>query len=145
MKKIILLFMCMALAIGGVCVAKDKKVEPENLPVAIRDFVKQNFPKMTITAASQELDDKDYSVILSNGTTLEFGKGFRWSEIYNKKGVIPANLLPRQIVAYAKQKYPHAVIVRIERCSQGYDIDLNNRKHFQLSTEYKPTKFKEAD
>lgn len=145
MKKVVLLVMCLVLAIANGCMAKDKKVKPENLPLPVRQFIKQIFPATSITAVTQEVDDKDFNITLSNGTKLEFGKNNQWSEIYNRKAIIPSNLIPQKIVSYVNQKYPKAAIIRIERCSQGYDIDLNNRKHFQLNTKFQPTKFKEAD
>jgi hypothetical protein len=33
---------------------------------------------------------------------------------------------PQEIISYVTSKYPRALIKRIERCEQGYDIDLNN-------------------
>ena len=137
--------MVLVLAVAGVAFAKDKKVKPEELPVAVQQFVKDNFPKATIVSASQESDDKDYNVTLSSQMTLEFGKDNQWSEICTKKEAIPSNLLPKEIVAYVQKTYPKTTITSIERSSQGYEIGLSSKKTFQLSKDFKPTKFKEAD
>jgi hypothetical protein len=54
-------------------------------------------------------------------------------------------LFHKGVTNYVKQKYPHTSIVSIERGSKGYDVKLNNHKHFQLNKNFKPTKFKDAD
>lgn len=145
MKKFLVLTACLAMIAVSVCNAKDRKVKPENLPATIQQFIKQNFPQSAILVVTQETDDKDYNVTLSNGTKVEFGKGDQWSELYDKHGRIPHHLIPSEIISYVGQHSPKASIVRIERCSQGYDIDLSNRKHIQLNKQFKPARFKESD
>jgi hypothetical protein len=145
MRKVMLLTMVLALAVANVCMSKDKKVKLANLPATVQQFIKKNFPKARIKKIAQESDDLDYNVTFDNGAKLEFGKDNQWSEIYCKKTPFPVHLIPQQIVAYVQRQYPRTSIQRVERCSQGYDIDLNNNKHFQLSRDFKPTYFKETD
>lgn len=145
MKKLFLSALCLLMATANVCWAKDKVVKTEKLPAVVQQFVKSNFPNAKIVSVTQESDDLDYNLKLSNGMKLEFDKSNEWSEICNKKGAIPSNLIPQGVTNYVKQKYPHTSIVSIERGSKGYDVKLNNHKHFQLSKNFKPTKFKDAD
>jgi hypothetical protein len=145
MKKLFLSVMCLMLVSANVCLAKDKVVKTENLPVAVQQFVKNNFPKTRIVSATQESDDLDYNLSLSNGTKLEFDKTNKWSEIINGKGLIPSSLIPAGVKNYVRLHYPHKAIISIERSSQGYDIDLSSHKHFQLNKSFKPAKFTDAD
>jgi hypothetical protein len=145
MKKVMLFALCMVLAATNVCLAKDKKVKPENLPAPVQQFVKNYFPSAKIVEVTQEADDLDFNLTLSNGTKLEFGKDNQWSEIANKKANIPSKLIPSQIINYVKQKYPGTAITCIERSSLGYDISLSNNKQFQLNKQFQPAKFKDVD
>jgi hypothetical protein len=82
------------MASANVCWAKDKVVKTEKLPAVVQQFVKSNFPNAKIVSVTQESDDLDYNLKLSNGMKLEFDKSNEWSEICNKKGAIPSNLIP---------------------------------------------------
>jgi hypothetical protein len=91
------------------------------------------------------VDDKDYNVSLSDGTKVEFRKDNQWSEICSKKAPIPTDLIPQGVLSYVHHQYPRAIIVRIERCALGYEVELNNHKHFQLDKKFQRTKFKDVD
>jgi hypothetical protein len=145
MKKLFFAATLVLLAAANLCLAKDKVVKSENLPAAVQQFVKSNFPTLRIVSVTQESDDLDYNLKLSNGTKLEFNKSNEWSEICNKKGLIPSKLIPQGVKSYVARTYPHAMITSIERSSQGYDVKLSNHKHFQLSKDFRLTKFKDAD
>ena len=145
MKKLLLFALCLCFATANFCSAKNKTVKAGNLPSTVQQFVKENFSKAKIVTVTQESDDLDYNLVLSDGTKLEFGKDNQWSEICNKKGQIPVKLIPQGVSSYVKTHFAHRAVVCIERSSKGYDVALNNHKHFQLDLNFKPTKFKDAD
>lgn len=140
MKKIILpLFM---LLIPSLFFAKDIKVKVSSLPSGIVSFVTKYYPSAKILSASQENDDKDYNLKLSNGTELEFNQNSEWIEI-KTRSKIPAGILPQEISDYVKKVYPGKAVKSIEHSKSGYDIRLNGNKKFQLDNSFKPTTFKE--
>ena len=140
MKKIVLA-LCLII-VSSTSFAKDIQVKVSNLPKGIITFVTKYFPSTKITKASQEADDKDYNIKLSNGAELEFGKNMDWTEIISKT-TIPAGIIPHGVTDYVQHKYPGKYIKYIERSKQGYDIKLNNNKKFQLDNNFSSTSFKE--
>lgn len=140
MKKIFLA-LCL-LIVPAAFFAKDKTINVSNLPSGITLFVKKYYPSAKITKVSQESDDKDYNLKLSDGSELEFSQAGMWSEIKTKTS-IPAGILPQGILDHVKKAYPGRNIKSIEHSKAGYDIRLNNNKAFQLDNQFRPTKFKE--
>lgn len=139
MRKIVLaLFLFMATSMA---MARDIKVAVAKLPSGITTFVQKHFPSQKITNASQERDDKDYNLRLSDGTKLEFGSDGALMEVQTKK-TIPAGVLPQGIVDYVKKVYPGASVRSMEHSKDGYDVELTGKKHFQLDNNFHPTKFK---
>src|SRR5574344_131405 len=122
--------------------AKDIKVNVGHLPSGVTSFVYRYYPSAKIIKASQEADDKDYNIKLSNGTELEFSKDSQWIEV-NTKSRIPAGILPQEILNYVDKRYPGKSVRFIEHCKYGYEIKLNNKKSFQLDNNFNTTKFKE--
>jgi len=122
--------------------AKDIKVKVSNLPAGVTTFVKKFYPSAKIKSVSQESDDKDYNLKLSEGSELEFGQNGEWIEVKAKKD-IPAGMLPMGITNYVKKMYPGKTVKSVEHSKPGYDIKLSNGKKFQLDNNFAPTSFKE--
>ncbi|MCI1282299.1 MAG: PepSY-like domain-containing protein [Prevotella sp.] len=140
MKKVVLalsLFM-----FSTIIFAKDIKINVSNLPTEVTTFVKKHYPSAKIKKVTQESDDKDYNLKLSDGTELEFGKSGNLIEVKTKTS-IPTNVLPQGIANYVKFNCPGKTVRSFEHSKLGYDIKLSNGKKFQLNNNFAPTSFKE--
>ena len=142
MKKFVLA-LCL-LIISNMFYAKDRTIKVSNLPASITTFVNKNFPSAKITNATQESDDHDYNLILTDGTKLEFTQNGECTEIINKNS-FSANILPNEITVYVNNNYPGKKIISIEHCKSGYNIMLDNKKKFQLDNKFKLTSFKKGN
>ena len=126
------LFLFAALAI-----ADDKPIAADLLPEAARSFLKANYPSENILYASKE-DDliyPDYSVALENGVRLEFYNNGALKSIESRDGV-PTDLIPVQIVAFVKVRYPDAYFVEYEVDKRHFDVKLSNRIELKFNKNY---------
>ena len=69
---------------------------------------------------------KEYEVIFTDGTNIDFDKKGRWEQIEKKNGVPQGIILP-SINTYIKTKHPEAFVVKIDKEKKGYDVELNNK------------------
>lgn len=145
MKKKMFLALCLVFLVFGTCLAEEKPVKVEQLPGEVQQFIKTNYPSAQISSVTQEEDDKDFNVTLSEGTIIEFGGDNQWTEINSKRSDIPKEVLPLQVLEYVNATYSGIPIKKIERNKQGYNIQLKNKTKFQLDLQFKPTKFEEED
>ena len=98
------------------------------LPAPAKAFIAEHFGGKTITGVKVDRDGRSvsYDVILSDGTKLEFDQAGEWEEVNTRTYAVPAAIIPVQIRNYVAPKYPGAYIVRIDRDSRDYEIDLSN-------------------
>ncbi len=104
--------------------ADDKPIPASQLPAAAQNFVKKHFPKDKIAYA--EKDRRSYEVKLDNGIELDFDSKGNWTKIDGNHNAIPAAIIPGAIRNYAKKNYPNIPIIKIEKESYGYEIELSN-------------------
>lgn len=107
----------------------DKPVAPEQLPVTVQTFVQQAFPGRTITYAEkdQELTGAKYDVVLNDGTRVEFDTDDEWDKIECPlTEPVPTALIPPSIATHIQANYPDALIVKIDRERNGYEVELAN-------------------
>ena len=60
----------------------EKRIDIDKLPTKAQQFISSNFPGISITQIIQDKDDgrKEYDVILSDGSTVQFDENGDWSE-----------------------------------------------------------------
>lgn len=127
MKKIIALgIFALVLLMTG---CSDKPVAPQQLPVTVQTFIQQAFPGRAITYAEKDLEltGYKYDVVLADGTRVEFDTDDEWNKIECPlTQPVPTALIPPPIVAHIQANFPDALIVKIDKESHGYDVDLAN-------------------
>lgn len=138
MKKIMSTFALLVLAFGVACANVDRPIKAEQLPAAALEFIKTHFAKSTISFAKidDELIYKEYEVLLSDGTKIEFNGEGEWKDIDCKYGEVPAAIIPKQISDYVAKNYPDARFVQIDRDRRGYDVSLSNRLELKFDKEF---------
>lgn len=129
MKKILSIIVMAVIAIqfasAGDVVTKDEK----QLPLAARNFIKQHFtnPHISYIKIDNELlKGKEYEVVLTNGTEIDFNNKGEWIEVDCKKEVIPPSLVPAYIKEYVSTNFKTNFITQIKREHGGMEVELNN-------------------
>lgn len=129
MKKILFLLMAvMAFSLQGM--AFDKySIDRNDLPQAAQDFLLEHFPKTKVGMVKTDkhfLRKTDYDVRLVNGTTIEFSNSGKWTSVDCKTRAVPEAIVPRAIRSYVKKNCPDVKIVKIEKTSSKYEVELSD-------------------
>ena len=135
MKNMRFFFLALALTLFSVSLsARDEIISEQQLPAAAKTFVKQYFKNRTVSLAKKDVDpgSTSYDVVLNSGTKIEFNAKGEWKEVDCAPAAVPAALIPAAIVKYVKANYANLKIVKIERETTGYDIELSNDVDLQF-------------
>ena len=129
MKKIIIALLIMA---AGVSVASARDTYSRNagvLPAAARNFIAKNF-KATVSLIkidSGTFGGKDYEVILTDGSEIDFDGSGNWKDIEVRRGnKVPDAIVPELTRRYVKANHRKASIVGIERERGGFKVELSD-------------------
>lgn len=137
MKRVISTVAVLLFTLGVACAKADQPIKAEELPVAAQTFIKTYFSGSKISFA--KLDDeflyKEYEVMLTDGTKLEFNGDGEWENVDCKYGAVPSGIVPARIAEYIKKNYPDAKILKIDRDRRDYEVALSN--HLELTFDLK--------
>ena len=128
MKKILLSVLAIATLAIAPAIADDVPITAKKLPAEAQKFLKTHFSQNNVVSAmhDREIGDNDYTVILDNGTKIEFGSVGKWESVKCRSGVVPASIVPAKISSYVSKNYPSLGIEKIERKRYGYEVELTN-------------------
>ena len=107
----------------------DKPVPPAQLPAPIQSFVQQYFPGQTITFAQKDLEltGWKYEIFLADGTHIDFDTDDMWDKIECPlTNPIPTAIIPPPVATTIQANYPDAMITKIDKELNGYEVDLAN-------------------
>lgn len=129
-----------ALVTLSACAAGDKPIEVSQLPTEVQIILKTHFDKKTIAMAKVEsgIAEKNYDVVFTDGTKIEFDRKGRWTEIDAQRDAVPTALLPEKIQQYVAATYSGQWVVKIERDRSEYEVELSGgleitfNKHFAV-------------
>lgn len=129
MKKY--LFLIVAVLFGFVSgYALDKySLDRNDLPEAAQSFLKEYFPKTAVGMIKVDkhlLKKTDYDVKLVNGTKIEFNNSGKWTSVDCKTREVPEGIIPKTIRTYVKKNFPDVKIVKIEKTSSKYEVELSD-------------------
>lgn len=127
MKRFILSFSLLLLCVGVACASPDRPITREQLPAMAQQFLQEYFPSADVTAAHEDGDivQREYDVMLDDGTHIEFAADGRWLEIESREA-LPRGIVPPSIVTYTAKHYPSLTIHRIERSRREWEVSLSN-------------------
>lgn len=106
-------------------ITRDTSLLPENS----RNFISTYFGQADISHIKIEkflFRVKNYDVILTDGTNVEFDSSGEWQEIDGNKTSIPNALIPKEIQSYLQTSFVGKKVVSIERERGKYDVVLEN-------------------
>ena len=95
-----------------------------DLPIHVKLFVQKHFPLQAISFVEHK--DTEYEIYLNDGTEVDFTEKGMWKKIDCKEQAVPASLLPEKIVTLVKSLFDDALIVKVGKIKQGYEVTLSN-------------------
>lgn len=127
MKRFISFLFVLLLGVGAASAAPDRVITREQLPAMAQQFLHDYFPSAEVTAAHEDGDivQREYDVMLDDGTHIEFAADGRWLEIESREA-LPRGIVPPSIVTYTAKHYPSLAIHRIERSRREWEVTLSN-------------------
>ena len=142
MKKTLFAIVCL-FALSSVSAFADRPVEKAQLPVKVQEFLTKHFPKVEVSYAKQDNDlfDKDYTIVLTNGDKLEFSSVGEWKEVDCEHNQVPVTVLPAGIRKYVSENQKGIHVVEIKKESRHYDVKLNNKLELEFSLDGKLLRF----
>lgn len=138
MKRTCLLITCL-LAVATYLMADNDRItrDVSELPVESRRFISAYFAQVDISHIKIEknlLGIKNYDVILTDGTNIEFDRSGEWTDIDRNNASIPAALVPSDIASYVAANFAGKQIVSIEKEIRGYSVKLDNGIELTFNT-----------
>lgn len=139
MKKLFLLLLSVFALQSASYADDDKPIEFNQLPVKAQEFIKKHFPTHKCSFAKMESDllDKNYTVIFTNGESVEFDSSGEWKDIECKTTGVPAAIIPSQIASQIKERYPQEKFLKIERSKKYYEVKLSNGLELKFTKKFK--------
>lgn len=139
MRKILFITV-LFLTLGSVAVKadNDKLITKEKLPAAAQKFVTNHFAALKISYVKEERDlfERNYEVVFTDGSKVEFLRNGDWKEIDCRYSEVPSVVVPDQIKKYVSENYPDAKILQIDRDRHDYEVKLSNRLELTFDRNY---------
>ena len=140
MKRLFLTVSIMVAAVGVACADVDRPIAVEKLPELAQRFLKQYFSQVNVSLATEdvELAYKEYDVVLTDGTRIEFRSNGDWKDVDCKYGEVPKGIVPKPIEDYIRKNYPDVKITQIDRENRKYyEVTLSNRLELTFDMKYR--------
>ena len=117
--------------------ADDRPISFDKLPSPAKVYIQTNFPgeNTAFVAKDDDLLLAEYTVIMMNGTKIEFSHNGALSKISSSDG-IPAELIPESIREYVQKHYPGAGFVEFDIERRTYEVKLTNRMELKFSNNF---------
>ena len=130
MRILIIAVCCMMSFSFAANAGNDKPINVKELPAKAQTLLSKHFKGQKVMLATIESGvlSRSYDVVLRNGTKLEF----------DKKGIVPSQLIPQPIKNYLKENYKGQSVRKIEFNTKEYEVELTNgidltfNRRFQL-------------
>lgn len=141
MKKMITLTCCLLAFFSWAKADNDLPVTVNELPQKAQEFIKQYFPKQEVSFAKVEKDfwEKKYEIVFVSGEKIEFDKNGNWEEVKCKFSVVPNGIVPEKIREQLSKQFPDAKVLKIERDSKGYEVELDNKLEVKYNSSFQLT------
>ncbi|MDE5998066.1 MAG: PepSY-like domain-containing protein [Muribaculaceae bacterium] len=129
MKKYLLLVVTLLFGVMAGYAQDKYSINRNDLPEAAQKFLTDYFPKAKVGMVKTDrhlLKKTDYDVKLVNGTKIEFNNAGKWTSVDCKTREVPEGIIPKSIRTYVKKNFPDVKIVKIEKSSTKYEVELSD-------------------
>lgn len=119
------------------CAGNDRPAKLTDLPNAAQSFVKKHLTaeKPVLVTVDKELAGNTYEVKFSSGNSVDFDRRGDWTEVECRPEV-PVAIVPAQIIKLVQNNYPEAKIIKIDRDSRGYEVELSSRLELKFDKDF---------
>ena len=137
MKKVFLAIV--ALVFVSVQSFADRAVEKSQLLANVQEFVKKHFPNIEVSYAKQDNDlfERDYTVVLTNGNKIEFTSKGEWKEVDCEHHQVPEGIIPDAIRKYLNENQKGHRVIEIKKDFRHYDVKLSNKLEMEFGLDGK--------
>lgn len=139
MKKFFLVAFTLFVALSNVNAdERDRVITKEQLPTAAQSLLTTHFSGLKISLVKEDCEfiSRNYEVIFTDGTKVEFTRNGEWKELDCRKSAVPAALIPASIKNFVTERYPDAKILQIDRDSNDYEVKLSNKLELTFDKKY---------
>ena len=129
MKKYLFLMVAVMFSFMSGYAFDKYSIDRNDLPEAAQNFLKEYFPKAKVGMVKTDkhlLKKTDYDVKLVNGTKIEFNNAGKWTSVDCKTREVPEGIIPKAIRNYVKKNFPDVKIVKIEKTTTKYEVELSD-------------------
>lgn len=136
-KTILATIFCLVLSSFSAS-ADDRAVSVKKLPATAQSFLNTYYKDNDIIVATQDwgLFSSEYSVVLADGTKVEFGNNGEWESVHSRNTNIPSGIIPSQIINYVDRHFPAMTISKIERDRRGYEVQFRNGLELKFDLDF---------
>ena len=136
---IILAPLFVALSVLPASAGNDRIITVGELPAASQQFISTCFKEVEVSYAKvdEEWFDKEYKVVLLDGSKIEFVRSGAWKEVDCKYGEVPAGVVPAPIRDCVATRFSDRRIVSIERDRRSYDVKLDNGLELEFDADFR--------
>ncbi len=128
MKKLLLAVIGIVFGLS-VAEARDQIVrDTETLPSAAREFLSKNFksPVSFIKLDKTLGYVKDYEVVLTDGTEIDFDNSGNWESVESPSDKpVPSAIMPKTLTDYVKRVFKGQRIISVEKKRNKYEVELS--------------------
>ena len=116
----------------------DTPIQVSQLPQKAQTFISTHFSNLKVALATVESEvfSKTYDVMFTTGEKLEFDKSGQWTEVKTKPAAVPSEIVPEAIQTWVSSHYADAHIVKVERESKTYEVELSNRVEVKFNSKF---------
>lgn len=106
----------------------EKMMFADNLPMAVKLFVTNNFPNKSIAFAGIMTTSKGvmYVTTLNDGTQVGFNGNGSCVLVDCGMEAVPAGLIPTSVEAFVSFFHPGLSITKVEKTANGHEVTLSN-------------------
>lgn len=117
----------------------DRLITVGELPVAAQRLLDTHFKEVGISYAKvdEEWFDKEYKVVLLDGSKIEFVRSGAWKEIDCKYGEVPAGAVSAPIRDCVAARFPGRRIICIERDRRNCEVKLDNGLELEFDADFR--------
>ncbi|HCC51737.1 MAG TPA: hypothetical protein DEQ30_06485 [Porphyromonadaceae bacterium] len=124
--------------IGTAKADNDRPIRFEQLPEKSKEFIRKFFSEKDISYIKMESEFlfKSYEVYFVDGSKVEFDKRGEWDNVECKKRKIPDGIAPDKIARYVEKNHSNSKIIKIDRDSRSYEIELDNNVEIKFDMRF---------
>lgn len=136
MKKIALL-MSIVLSLGFIqCNSETYEHNVDSLPDKAKMMISNYFDSAVslVKVEKSTFGQKEYEVILTDGTQISFNHSGEWDEIDTPNNIaVPSAIIPTNIKSFVAEKHSGAIIVGLDKSKKGYSVELSNGNEIEFN------------